>query len=173
MVPVLAWVCGALTVRDAYSARYHTPVNSCGALLALRTLSPTPIRRRTAPTSGPRVDGQHVFHGGYERAIGLRRDDPLLLAMGPENVFFRTRPIVLSLARSTISSSTTFFSNIRKVQRARPWGGLEQANAINLASFSPSKIRATAGVARCLRLKTASRSYGTAARAWHPHCRRS
>src|ERR1700736_411265 len=78
MVPVLAWVCGALTVRDAYSARYHTPVNSCGALLALRTLSPTPIRRRTAPTSGPRVDGQHVFDSRYERAIGLRRDDPLL-----------------------------------------------------------------------------------------------
>jgi hypothetical protein len=84
----------------------------------------------------------------------------LLLAMGLENVFFRTRPIVLSLARSTISSSTTFFSNIRKVQRARPLGGLEHANAINLASFSPSKIRATGGVARCLRLKTASRSYG-------------
>ena len=45
-------------------------------------------------------------------------------------------------------SSTTLFSNNRKVQRARPLGGLEQAKAISLASFSPSKIRATAGIAR-------------------------
>ena len=29
------------------------------------------------------------------------------------------------------------------VQRARPLGGLEQAKAISLASFSPSKIRCT------------------------------
>src|SRR3984893_17633429 len=40
-------------------------------------------------------------------------------------------------------------------------GGLEQASAINLASFSPSKIRATAGVARCLRLNTASKPSST------------
>src|SRR5450432_2036157 len=92
----------------------------------------------------PRVDRQHIFHGGYERAIGLRRDDPALPTMGLEDVFFNARPIVESLARSTICSSTTFFSNSRKVQRARPLGGLEQASAINLASFSPSKIRATA-----------------------------
>ena len=68
---------------------------------------------------------------------------------------------MLSLARSTISSSTTLFSNNRKVQRARPLGGLEQAKAISLASFSPSKIRATAGVARCLRLNTASKPSST------------
>ena len=87
--------------------------------------------------------------------------DPALLAMGLENVFFSARPIVESLARSTICSSTTFFSNSRKVQRARPLGGLEQASAINLASFSPAKIRATAGVARCLRLNTASKPSST------------
>ena len=69
-----------------------------------------------------------------------------------ENVFLSARPIVESLARSTMWSSTTLFSNNRKVQRARPLGGLEQARAISLASFSPSKIRATAGVARCLRV---------------------
>src|SRR6476619_3405855 len=77
--------------------------------------------------------------------------------MGLENVFLSVLPIVESLARSTIWSSTTFFSNSRSVQRARPLGGLEQASAISLASFSPSKIRATAGVARCLRLNTASK----------------
>ena len=59
------------------------------------------------------------------------------MAMGLENVFFSARPIVELLARSTICSSTTFFSNSRKVQRARPLGGLEQASAINLVPFSP------------------------------------
>ena len=108
-----------------------------------------------------RLDGQHVFHRRYERAVGLRRDDPLLSAMGLERVFFRTRPIVLSLARSTMLSSTTLFSNNRKVQRTRPLGGLEHARAINLASFSPSKIGATAGIARCLRLSTASKPSST------------
>ena len=81
--------------------------------------------------------------------------------MGLESVFFKTRPIVESLARSTILSSTTLFSSNRKVQRARPLGGLEQARAISLASFSPSKIRATAGVARSLRRNTASKPSST------------
>src|SRR5258707_13624360 len=93
--------------------------------------------------------------GGYERGIGLRRNDPALSAVGLENVFFSVLPVVESLARSTIFSSTTFFSNSRRVQRARPLGGLEQARAISLASFSPSKIPATPGVRRCLGLHTA------------------
>jgi hypothetical protein len=42
--------------------------------------------------------------------------------MGLENVFLSVRPIVLSLARSTMLSSTTLFSNNRKVQRARGFG---------------------------------------------------
>src|SRR5258705_10876550 len=74
--------------------------------------------------------------------------------MGLKSVFLSARSIVLSLARSTMPSSTTLFSNNRKVQRARPLGGLEQAKAISLASFSPSKIRATAGIARGLRLNS-------------------
>src|SRR4051812_28666122 len=81
--------------------------------------------------------------------------------MGLKSVFLSARPIVLSLARSTMPSSTTLFSNNRNVQRARPLGGLEQAKAISLASFSPSKIRATAGVTRCLRLNTASKPSST------------
>src|SRR6516165_3602874 len=105
----------------------------------------------------PRVYGQHVFHGRHERAIGFGRDDPLPFQMRLENVFLSVRPIVLSLARSTMFSSTTLFSNNRRVQRARPLGGSEQAKAISLASFSPSKILGTAGVARGLRLSTASR----------------
>ncbi len=42
----------------------------------------------------------------------------LLSAMGLENLLFGVRPIVLSLARSTTSSSTTLVSNSGKVQRA-------------------------------------------------------
>src|SRR5262245_8804993 len=117
--------------------------------------------QRTIAVAWPRIDGQHVFHSGYERAVGLRRDDPVLAAMGLKSVFLSARPIVLSLARSTMPSSTTLFSNNRKVQRARPLGGLEQAKAISLASFSPSKIRATAGIARGLRVNTASKPSST------------
>jgi len=42
------------------------------------------------------------------------------------------------------------------VHFAQPSGGCEQAKAISLASFSPSKMRGTGGVARCLRFNTAS-----------------
>jgi hypothetical protein len=58
-------------------------------------------------------------------------------------------------------SSTTFSSSNLRVQRTRPGGGSEQAKAIKRASFSPSKILGTAGVARCLRLKTASKPSST------------
>src|SRR5262249_24913345 len=95
----------------------------------------------TIALAGARIGGRDRFPSGYERAVGLRRDDPVLAAMGLKSVFLSARPIVLSLARSTMPSSTTLFSNNRKVQRARPLGGLEQAKAISLASFSPSKIR--------------------------------
>src|SRR2546423_2615690 len=103
---------------------------------------------------GPQVDGKHIFHCGCEGAVGLRRDDPALPAMGLEMVFLSVRPIVESLARSTMPSSTTLFSNSRNVQRARPLGGLEHAKAISLASFSPSKIAGTGGVMRGLRRNT-------------------
>jgi hypothetical protein len=67
---------------------------------------------------------------------------------------------VVSLADSTISNSTTFFSSSRNVQRASS-GGVEQAKAINRASFSPSKIRGIAGVVRCLRLNAVSNPSST------------
>src|SRR6186713_2733211 len=98
----------------------------------------------------PGVDGQHVFHPRYEGAVGLRRDDPALPTMWLETVFLSARPIVESLARSTMPSSTTLCSNSRKVQRTRPFGGLEHASAISLACFSPSKIAGTGGCARGL-----------------------
>src|SRR3977135_346862 len=148
-----------LVIATGWASRFHRDRHArlgeelvCGLLQA---------NQRTIRIAWPRVDGQHVFHSGYERAVGLGRDHPLLSAMGLESVFLSVRPIVLSLARSTMWSSTTLFSNNRRVHRARPLGGLEQAKAINLASFSPSKIRATAGVARCLRLNTASKPSST------------
>ncbi|HKD25498.1 MAG TPA: hypothetical protein VKC66_06230, partial [Xanthobacteraceae bacterium] len=53
--------------------------------------------QRTIAVAWPRVDGQHFFHSGYERAVGLRRDDPVLAAMGLKSVFLSARPIVLGL----------------------------------------------------------------------------
>ena len=49
--------------------------------------------QRNTGIARSRVHGQHVFHGRHERAVGLRRDDPLLFQMRLENVFLRVRPI--------------------------------------------------------------------------------
>src|SRR5258706_8111247 len=103
-----------------------------------------------------RINLQHLFHGCYECAIGLRRDDPSFFAVRLKRVFLRTRPIVLSLARSAMPSPTTLSSKSRSVQRARPSGGVEQAREVRRACFSPSKMGVLADVARCLRLSTAS-----------------
>ena len=61
-----------------------------------------------------------------------------------EIVFFNVRPIVLSLARSTMFSSTTVSSSNRKVHFARPFGGGEHIRAISFASAAPSKMRGRA-----------------------------
>jgi hypothetical protein len=74
--------------------------------------------------------------------------------MGLESVFLSVRQIVLSLARSTMPSSTTLFSNSRKVQRAqgeackvgegappRNWSSWARASK----SLSPACIRKPAG----------------------------
>src|SRR5271165_3478640 len=110
------------------------------------------------------VDFQHVFHVGDKRRAGLGRDHPLLLEMGLENVFFSVRPIVLSLALSTISSSTTFSSKRRRLHLAYPAGAGPQAKAISLASAAPSKIRRGAELALDLRVKTASKPSSTSCR---------
>jgi hypothetical protein len=80
---------------------------------------------------------------------------------GRRTFLFKVRPIVLSLARSTIFSSTTFSSSSSSVQRARPAGALEQASAISLASAAPSKIRFRAELGECLRVRAASRPSST------------
>jgi hypothetical protein len=51
-----------------------------------------------------------------------------------KSVFLSARPIVPSLARSTMPSSTTLFSNNRKVQRGAAFGrlGTSQGNQLGL-----------------------------------------
>src|SRR5580765_6646603 len=107
------------------------------------------------------IDFQHVFHGGDKGCAGVRRNHPLLLAMRFENVFFSVRPIVLSLARSTMCSSTTFSSSRRRLHLAKPSGAGERVSAINFASAAPSKIRARAELGLYLRASTASNPSST------------
>jgi hypothetical protein len=107
------------------------------------------------------IDVQHVFHVGDESGVGRRRNDILLLQMRFEIVFFSLRPIVLSLARATMFSSTTVCSSNRKVHFARPFGGGEHIRAISFASAAPSKMRGRAEFGECLRAKTASKPSST------------
>ena len=102
------------------------------------------------------VNFQHVFHGGDEAGVGVRRDRPLPIAVGLEDVFFRVLPIVLSLAFSTMFNSTTFSSSRRKLQRANPSGAGEQVRAINFASATPSKILGRAEFGLYLRVSAAA-----------------
>jgi hypothetical protein len=78
-----------------------------------------------------------------------------------ENVFFSVRPIVLSLARSTMCSSTTFSSRRRRLHLAKPSGAGERVSAISFASATPSKIRGRAELELYLRAKTASNPSST------------
>ena len=109
----------------------------------------------------PLVDFQYIFHAGYECSVAVWRDDPLLLKVRLENVFFSVRPIVLSLARSTMFSSTTADSSSFSVHLTRPLGGSEQANAISLASLAPSKMGFLAEAGECLRVRTDSKPSST------------
>ena len=66
------------------------------------------------------VDVQHVFHVSNESSAGLRRNDILLLQMRFEIVFFSVRPIVLSLARSTMFDHDAF---VDRGRLPRPFAG--------------------------------------------------
>ena len=67
---------------------------------------------------------------GDKRRIGVGQDHPLLLAMRLENVFFSVPArLCLSLARSTMCSSTTFSSSRRRLHLAKPSGAGERVSA--------------------------------------------
>ena len=78
-----------------------------------------------------------------------------------KRVFFNIRPIVLSLAFSTMFNSTTFSSWRRRLRRANPPGAGEQAGAISFASAAPSNIRGRAELGLYLRLSVASNPSST------------
>src|ERR1035441_8880742 len=107
------------------------------------------------------VDFQHVFHVGNEGRVGVRRDHPLLLEMRLENVFLRVLPIVLSLARWTMLSSTTFSSSRRRLHLACPSGAGPHVSAISFASAAPSNIRGRAEFGLYLRVSTDSNPSST------------
>jgi hypothetical protein len=107
------------------------------------------------------VDLEHVLHRGDKARVGLGWNDPVFVQMRLQIVFFSARPTVLKCAAGTILRSTTYSASRRIVQRAYPSGGGEQASAINWACVSPSKIGSTGGVARFLRVSTASSPFST------------
>src|SRR5271169_1937798 len=112
----------------------------------------------------PVIDFQHVFHARYECRVGIRRNDPLLFQVRLKEVFFSVRPIVLSLTRATMFSSTTLSSSKRNVHRARPLGGSEQASAVSLASPAPSKMRRLTEAGERFGVSTASNPSATSCR---------
>ena len=113
--------------------------------------------QRLVGIARPRVDRQHVLHRRDECGVGLGRDDPVLAAVGLERIFLSTRPIVLSLARSTMPNSTTLLSSSRKapagIALGRFGAGQSDQPGFLLAVENPRQ-RPASPVA--LRLKTAS-----------------
>src|SRR5205807_9766824 len=110
---------------------------------------------------GSVVNLQDIFHRTDEFGIGLRRDAPLLLQPRLEFVFFSVRRTVSVDTVSTTSNSTNLSANSRKVQRARPRGGSEQAMAMRRASALPSSVRGRLGRSCFLRPKAASKPCST------------
>src|SRR5256885_834257 len=74
-----------LVIETGRASRFHRDWHARFGNELLRGL--VEANQRTIAIAWPRVDGQHVFHSGYERAVGLRRDDPVLAAMGLKSVF--------------------------------------------------------------------------------------
>ena len=81
------------------------------------------------------VDLKDVLHGGNKGGVGVGRNDPLLLQMRLERVFFSVRLIVLSLARSTMLSSTTALLQQRQRPALAPfgWRRARQCNELGLS----------------------------------------
>src|SRR5262249_47332030 len=68
-----------LIIETGRASRFHRDRHARFGNELLRGL--VEANQRTIAVAWPRIDGQHVFHNGYERAVGLRRDDPVLAAM--------------------------------------------------------------------------------------------
>src|SRR5271157_2583336 len=83
---------------------------------------------------------QHILHRAYKLCVFLRWNHPLAMKPRLDFVFFSRKRTVSSLIESTTSNCTSLSASSCSVQRARPSGGSLQANATNLASFSPSSL---------------------------------
>src|SRR2546429_4471964 len=105
-----------LIIETGRASRFHRDRHARFGNELLRGL--VEANQRTIAIAWPRVDRQHVFHSGYERAVGLRRDDPVLAAMGLKSVFLSPGPFAFPLGRSTMPSSRTLLFNNRTGHRA-------------------------------------------------------
>src|SRR5258708_17395152 len=79
-----------LIIETGRASRFHRDWHTRFGNELLRGL--VEANQRTIAIAWPRVDGQHVFHSGYERAVGLRRGDPMPAAIGLKGGFFNARP---------------------------------------------------------------------------------
>src|SRR5256884_1413393 len=111
-----------LVIETGRASRFHRNRHARFGNELLRGL--VEANQRAIAVAWPRVDGQHVFHSGYERAVGLRRDDPVLAAMGLKSVFTmdglvsRASMIRLSLPPLP-ASETSAFNKIRALSTRR------------------------------------------------------
>jgi hypothetical protein len=111
----------------------NAPSPPLGSTLVRRAAARAQLRRAL----GEDIGGHHLTAWPQPSNNSPDMLVPIAVGDGAGECFFSVRPIVLSLARSTMPSSTTLFSNNRKVQRARralgqfslrpppPVGGLE------------------------------------------------
>jgi len=75
------------------------------------------------------IERQEIFHPPEERRSELAQT-PLALEVGLQFVFFSTSRTVIGSMRSSTSTSTSLSAKRRNVQRERPSGGVEHANAV-------------------------------------------
>jgi len=94
---------------------------------------------------GPRVTARTSSIPGYERAVGFRRDDPMLSAMGWRMFFLKPGRSCCRWHDRDVESTTLLQQ--RKLKRARPWVLAEHDKA---SSWLPSRRKnpRTAGTAR-------------------------
>jgi len=137
------WRCHCARTRNRNGPDVPVSSGSAGGFRRAVALRSRPGHQRTIRIARAHVDGQHVLHGGYERGIGLRRNDPALSAVGLENVFLAS---FRSLSRPGTIDNLQFhdlFLQQPQVQTRRPLGGLEQARASVWLPSRRQKSRAT------------------------------
>jgi hypothetical protein len=81
----------------------------------------------------------------------------------PDDVTFQAKPEIAlqSPTRATMLSSTTLSSSRGNVRRAHPFGGSEQASAVNLVSPAQSKMRRRAEARERMGISTDSNPSST------------